>query len=315
MLRLIAQRSLLGLLTLLGVSALIFAGTEILPGDVATAILGQSATPETVEAIRKSLGLHDPAILRYVRWLTSFLAGDLGTSLPNGREIATEIAPRLAATFFLAGYASLIAVPLSVGFGIVAAIRQNGWFDRLINLVTLTTISMPEFFIGYILIILVAVQLGWLPSLATLNDDMGLGERLYTAALPAITLVLVVMAHMLRMTRAAVISAMSSPYVEMAILKGLRRWRIVVQHALPNALAPIINVIALNLAYLVVGVIVVEVVFVYPGMGQLMVDSVSKRDVPVVQACALIFAATFVGLNMVADLLAIVSNPRLRHPR
>jgi peptide/nickel transport system permease protein len=315
MLRLIAHRTLVGLLTLLGVSILIFGGVMLLPGDVATALLGQSATPETVEAYRQALHLHDPALLRYWHWLTGFMVGDLGTSLANGRSIAEEIAPRLGATFFLAGYAAVIAVPLSVGLGIIAAIRQGSVFDRTVNIVTLSTISMPEFFIGYILISVVAVQLGWLPSLASINDDMGLGERLYTAALPAITLVLVVMAHMMRMTRAAVISAMSSPYVEMAILKGLRRWRIVVQHALPNALAPIINVIALNLAYLVVGVIVVEVVFVYPGMGQLMVDAVSKRDIPVVQACGLIFASTFVLLNMIADLLAIISNPRLRHPR
>jgi peptide/nickel transport system permease protein len=159
------------------------------------------------------------------------------------------------------------------------------------------------------------VQLDWFPSLAMVNDDMSLGERLYTIVLPAATLVMVVLAHMMRLTRAAVISVLSSPFIEMAILKGIPRWRIVLQHALPNALAPIINVVAINMAYLIVGVVVVEVVFVYPGMGQLMVDSVSKRDVPVVQTCGLIFASAYVGLNMIADLLGILSNPRLRHPR
>lgn len=294
---------------------LIFIGTEVLPGDVATAILGQSATPEAVEAIRRSLHLHDPAIVRYGRWLWNLVQGDLGASLANGRPIAQQIGPRLANTFFLAGYAAVIAVPLSIAFGIIAAMRQNGYFDRITNTATLITISMPEFFVGYVLIILLSVKLGWFPSLSMVTYKMGFGQRLFVTAMPAITLVLVVMAYMMRMTRASVVAAMSSPYVEMAILKGLPQWRIVVQHALPNAWAPIINVVALNLAYLVVGVIVVEVVFVYPGVGQLMVDAVSKRDVPVVQACGLIFASTFVGLNMLADLFAILSNPRLRHPR
>ena len=180
---------------------------------------------------------------------------------------------------------------------------------------SLIAVSFPEFFIAYVLVILVAVQLGWFPSLASISPTMDFGTKLYTVALPAATLVMGVLAQMLRMTRASVIGVMSSPYIEMAVLKGLAPWRVVVQHALPNALAPIINVVALNLAYLIVGIIVVEVVFVYPGMGQLMVDAVSKRDVPVVQACGLIFAGTYVGLNMIADILAILSNPRLRRPR
>jgi peptide/nickel transport system permease protein len=313
--RLLAQRLSLGLLTLLAVSVLIFAGTEILPGDVATAILGQSATPEAVEAIRKSLGLHDPAIVRYWHWLTSILQGDLGHSLANNRPIAPQISGRLLNTLFLASVAAIVSVPLSVGLGIVAAINQNKPFDRIVNVITLSTISVPEFFVAYILIIVFSVQLGWFPSLSDVTSDMSFGDRLIAVALPATTLTLVVVAHMMRLTRAAVISVMSSPYIEMAFLKGIPKWRIVVEHALPNALAPIINVIAINLAYLIVGVIVVEIVFVYPGMGQLLVDAVSKRDVPVVQACGLIFASTYVGLNMIADLLAILSNPRLRHPR
>jgi peptide/nickel transport system permease protein len=315
LLRLLAQRMGLGIVTLIGVSVLIFVGTEMLPGDVATAILGQSATPETVEAIRKALGLHDPAIVRYWHWLSAFLEGNLGNSLANSRPIAEDLGPRIFNTFFLAGYAAAVAVPISVTLGVIAAIRQNSLFDRMASIATLATISVPEFFIGYVLIIFVAVRVELFPSLASVTPGMPFGDRLYVTALPALTLVLVVVAHMLRMTRAAVISAMASPYVEMAILKGLAPWRIVVQHALPNALAPIIYVVALNLAYLVVGVIVVEVVFVYPGVGQYMVDAVSKRDVPVVQACGMIFAGTFVGLNLLADLFAILSNPRLRHPR
>jgi peptide/nickel transport system permease protein len=216
---------------------------------------------------------------------------------------------------FLAGYAAIVSVPLAVGLGVLAAIRQGSWFDRLVNLVTLMTISVPEFFLAYVLIKYVAVGLGWFPSLANVSPDMGLGDRLYYAFLPMLTLVLVIVAHMMRMTRASVLAVMASPYIEMATLKGLTKSRIVVRHALPNALAPIISVIALDMAYLIVGVVVVETVFVYPGLGQLMVDETSKHDVPVVQACGLIFAATFILFNLIADVLAILSNPRLRQPR
>jgi peptide/nickel transport system permease protein len=179
----------------------------------------------------------------------------------------------------------------------------------------LTSISVPEFFIGYILIIFFSVTFEWFPSLSMVSNDMTFGDKLYSVALPAGTLVLVVLAHMMRQTRAAVVNVLSSPFIEMAVLKGLANWRIVLEHALPNALAPVISVVALNLAYLIVGVVVVEVVFVYPGMGQLMVDAVAKRDVPVVQTCGMIFASAYVGLNMVADLLGILSNPRLRYPK
>lgn len=313
MLRLVATR--LGLLTLLAVSVLVFAGTEILPGDVASAILGQQATPETLAVIRQSLGLDRPAWLRYLAWLGGVLHGDFGTSLANGRPILAELSGRFANTIFLAAYAAIVAVPLSVGLGIVCAVREGGYLDRAINILTLISISVPEFFVGYLLIIVLAVNLGWLPSLAMVHAGMGFAERVVTTTLPALALVLVIMAHIIRMTRASVLSVMSLPHIEMAFLKGLSRTRVVVRHALPSAAAPIISVVALNLAYLVVGVIVVEVVFVYPGVGQMMVDAVIKRDVPVVQACAVVFAATFVGLNTIADVLAILVNPRLRHPR
>jgi peptide/nickel transport system permease protein len=314
-LKLIARRLALGVITLWAVSLLIFAGTEILPGDVATAILGQSQTPETVKALRESLGLDRPAPVRYGEWLMNFAQGDIGKSLANQRDIGPEMRQRLGNTLFLAGVAACVAVPLAILLGLLAAIRQGTFFDRAVNAATLMTISFPEFFIGYILIVFISVRLGWFPSLATISDDMSFWDKLNTIALPATTLVLVVLAQMMRQTRAAVLSVLASPFIEMAILKGIPKWRIVLQHALPNALAPIINVVALNLAYLIVGVVVVEVVFVYPGMGQLMVDAVSKRDVPVVQTCGLLFASAYVGLNMIADLLGILSNPRLRHPR
>jgi peptide/nickel transport system permease protein len=315
LLRLIAQRLALGIGTLFVVSVLIFAGTQLLPGDVAQAILGQSATPEAVAAIRKDLNLDRPAIVRYGEWLGHSLEGELGTSLANREPITQMISGRLGNTLFLAAAAALVAVPVAILLGLVAARFRETWLDKTISIVTLSAISMPEFFIGYILIFIFAVKLLWAPSIASVYEGMGLGEKLGAVALPVATLALVVIAHMMRMTRAAVINVMASPYIEMAELKGVSRSRIIFRHALPNALSPIINVVVLNLAYLVVGVVVVEVVFVYPGMGQLMVDAVAKRDVPVVQACGLIFAATYVLLNLTADILSIVANPRLRHPR
>jgi peptide/nickel transport system permease protein len=301
--------------TLFAVSVLIFICTQILPGDVAHAVLGQSATPETVAVFRKELGLDQPAYIRFFTWLFQAMRGDLGVSMTNKRVIIDELRPRFANTMFLATYAAVIAVPLSVGLGIIAAIREGRPVDRIANVVTLMTISVPEFFTGYVLIMIFAVQLGWFPSLSTVFDGMGFFERLYNTTLPALTLTMLVAAHMLRMTRTSVLSIMSSPYIEMAFLKGMSRGRVVSQHALPNAAAPIITVIALNLAYLVVGVVVVEAVFTYPGIGQLMVDAVAKRDVPVIQACGLIFAGAFVGLNTAADIAAILTNPRLRHRR
>jgi peptide/nickel transport system permease protein len=315
MLRIIAGRIALGLLTLLAVSVLIFAATEILPGDVASAVLGQGATPETLAVFRAELGLDRPAYVRYFEWLFNALQGDLGVALTNKRDILTSIAPKFNNTMFLAGYAALIAVPLAVGLGIIAAINEGKWIDRLSNIVSLAAISVPEFFIAYLLILFLAVKTRWFPSLSTVFADMSLGERLYITALPAVTLTMLVTAHMLRMTRSSVLSIMSQPYIEMAFLKGLKRSRVVFVHALPNAAAPIITVIALNLAYLIVGVVVIEVVFVYPGVGQFMVDGVTKRDLPVVQACGLVFAGAFVILNTVADVLAVLVNPRLRKPR
>ena len=313
--RLIATRAALGVLTLLAVSALIFICTQILPGDVASAVLGQQATPESLQVFRQELGLDKPAYIRYFSWLFGVLHGDFGVALTNQRNIFEELWPRFLNTLFLASYAAVLAVPLGVGLGILSALREGRLSDRFSNIVTLIAISVPEFFVGYILIIFFAIDLPWFPSLATVFEGMGAGQRLYVATLPALTLVLVVTAHMLRMTRSSVLSIMSTPYVEMAFLKGLTRTRVIARHALPNAAGAIISVVALDLAYLVVGVVVVENVFVYPGVGQYMVDAVSKRDVPVVQACGLIFAAVFVGLNTLADIASIIVNPRLRHPR
>ncbi|MGI9386178.1 MAG: ABC transporter permease, partial [Methyloligellaceae bacterium] len=309
--RMIIQRLALGLLTLFVVSVIIFASVEFLPGDIATEILGQAATPETVAQFRRELGLDKPPVTRYVDWLSGVMQGDFGKSLANQREIAELIGTRLKNTLFLAAMAAIIAVPLAVLFGVLAALYRGSFFDRAINVMTLTSISFPEFFVAYILIMIFAVSFGWFPSISNIGPETSFGDRVYRTVLPALTMTLVIMAHMMRMTRAAIINLLASPYIEMARLKGIKRSQIIVKHALPNALAPIINVIALNLAYLVVGVVLVEVVFVYPGLGPPLVDSVTKRDITVVQASSLVFAATYIILNLLADVLSILTNPRL----
>ncbi|MBV8429487.1 MAG: ABC transporter permease [Hyphomicrobiales bacterium] len=319
----VLQRLGLGLVTLFVVSIVIFSAVTLLPGDFATAILGQSATPETVAAFQRQIGLDRPPVLRYLVWIGGVLRGDLGESFSSAgglggghvRTVVSLVVPRLKNTLFLASFAALIAVPLSLALGMLAALYRNSVFDRLVNLVTLTSISVPEFFIAYILMLFLAVRLPIFYSLANVSADTPLLERIARCALPAMTLVLVIVAHMMRMTRAAIINLLASPYIETARLKGVAPGRIIFRHALPNAWAPIATVIAINLAYLIVGVVVVEVVFVYPGIGQLMVDSVSARDIPVVQACALVFAVTYVLLNLLADIVSIVANPRLLRPR
>lgn len=315
LLKLILQRLALGLLSLFAVSVIIFLAVGMLPGDIAQAMLGQSATPETVAAFRAQLGLDLPPFTRFAQWLLRLLHGDLGASLANQRPIAELIGARLGNTLSLAALAALVSVPTALGLGMLAALYRNSWFDRLLNTTALSAVSFPEFFVAYLLILVFSVKLGWFPSLSNLAPDASFATILERSVLPVATLSLVVIAQMMRMTRASLINLLASPYIEMARLKGIRPSRIIWRHALPNALAPIVNVVALNLAYLVVGVVVVEVVFVYPGLGQLLVDSVSKRDIPVVQACSLIFAATYILLNTSADVLSIASNPRLMHPK
>ncbi|MDE0309762.1 MAG: ABC transporter permease [Acidiferrobacterales bacterium] len=313
--RLIAKRIAFGLITLIVITLLISLALEALPGDFAEQRLGQTATPETIAAIRAQLGLNEPILVRYWQWLSKFLQGDMGVSLSNSRPVSELLATRLGNTLFLASSAAIVAVPLALFLGILAALYRESLLDKMISTSTLAAISLPEFFVGYILVALFAVNWQFFPAISSISDSMTLGEKIYASLLPIATLTLVIVAHMMRMTRAAIINLMQSPFIEMATLKGLKRSRIIVHHALPNALSPIINVIVLNLAYLVVGVVVVEVVFIYPGLGLLMIDSVTSRDLPIVQACILIFGATYISLNMLADILSIISNPRLRHPR
>jgi peptide/nickel transport system permease protein len=312
--RMVGQRLAMGALVLLAITVVIFGAIELLGADFAQQRLGQSATEETLAALREQMGLNRPAVVRYGAWIAGAVQGDFGVSMANNRPIADLMAGRLGNTLFLAAYAAAMSVPLSIGLGLLAALWRNSWFDRGANVATLTAIAFPEFFVAYILIYLIG-STGLFPTLASVMPGAGLLERLHVTFLPALTLTLVVTAHMMRMTRAAIVNLLASPYIEMARLKGVPKARIIWRHALPNALSPIINVVALNLAYLVTGVVVVEVVFVYPGLGQLMVDAVRTRDVPVVQAAALIFAGVYVILNLLADVLSTLSNPRLMHRR
>jgi peptide/nickel transport system permease protein len=324
----ILTRLTLGLMTLFAVSIVIFSALEFLPGDFTQTILGQLATPETVAAFRKELGLDQPPIIRYFDWVGGVVQGDFGSSfsgrgsvtsgtggIDRSRDVVELIAPRLWNTLFLAGITAAIAVPLSLFLGITSALYRNSIYDKVVNVTSLTTISFPEFFVAYVLILIFGSLWPVLPTLANVDEATPITERLVRCALPAMTLTLVIVAHMMRMTRASIINLLASPYIQMAILSGASKREVIVKHALPNAWAPIATVIAFNLAYLVVGVVVVEVVFVYPGIGQLMVDSVTSRNIPVVQACALIFALTYILLNLIADIIGIVTNPRLLHPK
>ena len=318
----------LGIISLFFVTLIIFSSVNLLPGDFVESVLGQTRTEESVKIFRKELGLDKPYHVRYVNWLTSAIQGDLGSTFSGrnatyanqpqqstARSVSSLLKPRLFNTFFLAAMTAIIAIPLSLLLGITAALYRNSIYDRTINASALTTISIPEFFVAYILIIYLASINQFFPSLSNVTSSTPFFERIYLSVLPALTLTLVTVAHMMRMTRASIINLLSSPYIEMARLKGISKTQVIIKHALPNAWAPIANIIAFNLAYLIVGVVVVEVVFVYPGIGQLMVDSVIKRDIPVVQGCALVFAVTYILLNLIADVISIITNPRLLYPK
>ena len=301
-----------GVLTLLAVSVVIFTITNLLPGDAAQAALGQEATPELVAALRAKLGLDLPAHVRYLHWLGGLLTGHPGVAMANGLPVTELIGGRLPNSLMLAAATTVVSVPLALALGILSAMYRGSMFDRVVNVATVWTVSVPEFLIATLAVLLFAVKLRWLSALSHTDDIATFGQFLRTYALPVMTLCCVIVAQMARMTRAAVIDQLNSSYVEMARLKGVRPVRMVLSHALPNAIGPIANAVALSLAYLIGGVIIVESIFNYPGIASLMVDSVTMRDIPVVQACAMLFCAGYLVLLTVADVCAIISNPRLR---
>jgi peptide/nickel transport system permease protein len=313
--RMVINRILIGIVTLFVVSILVFVGTSVLPGDVAEIVLGQAATPESLAAYRAERGLDQPLYIQFFSWLQGMATGDLGISKAGGATIASLIDGRLGNTMYLAGIVAIISVPLSILLGLLAAMYPGTWIDRTLTFGTLSLISVPEFFIATFMVLILAVNLNWLPAISRISPDATFLEELRGLAMPLITLIIVVSAQMIRMTRAGILNVMNSPYIEMAILKGVPRRRIILRHAFFNAIGPIVNVVALNLAYLVSGVVVVETIFAYPGLAKLMIDGVQTRDLPLVQACGMIFCGTYVILIILADVAAILSNPRLRNPK
>lgn len=311
-LRLVLGRLGVALITLLIVSVVVFGATQMLPGDVAQILLGQAATPEAVAGLRKSMHLDQPAIMQYGSWLWGLVRGDLGVSYANDMNVAQLIGGRLANTLKLAAVTTVLAVPLALGLGITTAMYRGSVYDKAVSATIIAVISVPEFMIATLAVLVFAVWLKWLPALSFSNDVQSIGQMLKIFAMPVITLLCVICAQMIRMTRAAMISVLDSPYVEMALLKGASRPRMVLRHALPNAVGPIVNAVALSLSYLFGGVIIVETVFNYPGIARLMVDAVATRDLPLIQSCAMIFCIGYLVLITLADVTAILSNPRLR---
>lgn len=311
--RLLLTRLVAALATLWFVATAVFVITNLLPGDVAQELLGQSATPEAVAGLRKALGLDVPPFQRYLSWLGHLVMGDPGKSLVNGVPVASLIGSRLGNSLLLAGVTALVAIPIALALGITAAVARGSIYDRIVGAGTILVVSVPEFLVASVAVLIFAVHLKWVPALSQLGRIDGMLDMIRVFALPVFTLTCVIVAQMARMTRAALIDALSSSYVEMAILKGASRARIVLHHALPNAIGPIANAIAFSLSFLLGGVIIVETIFNYPGIAKLMVDGVATRDLPLVQATAMLFCGAYLILVTLADIAAIVANPRLRH--
>lgn len=307
-----AQRLGIAFITLLIVSFAVFAATELLPGDVAQILLGQAATPEAVAGLRSAMGLDEPALIRFLKWLAGLVQGEFGTSYVNRMAVSELIGGRLENSLRLAAVATVLTVPVALTLGITAAMYRGSLYDRIVSSLTISVISVPEFMVATLAVLIFAVWLKWLPALAYTGDIGSFGDMMRAYAMPVITLGFVISAQMIRMTRAAVIETINTPYVEMALLKGASRSRMVLRHALPNAIGPIANAVAISLSYLVGGVIIVETIFNYPGVAQLMVDAVAHRDLPLIQSCAMLFCFSYLVLVTIADLIAILSNPRLR---
>lgn len=311
--RLIALRLGTAVLSLLVVSAIVFAITVLLPGDAAQEQLGQEATPETLAALREQMGLNQSPLLRYGAWLSGMARGAPGQSLVSGQPVAEMIGARLPNSLLLALITACISVPVALALGIASAVWRGSWLDRIATVGAVSVVSVPEFLVATLAVLVFAVKLQWLPALSYVNDIESVGQLLRAYALPVFCLCCVIVAQMMRMTRAAVIDQLRAPYIEMVLLKGARRSRMVLAHALPNAVGPIANAVALSLSYLLGGVIIIESIFNYPGVAKLMVEGVAQRDMPLVQTCAMLFCAAYLLLVTVADLCGIVSNPRLRH--
>ena len=310
--RLIAQRVALACVTLLLVSGLVFTISGLLPGDAAQEVLGQGATPEQIAALRHEMGLDRPAPVRYANWLAGIVAGDPGMSMVANKPVAAIISERLPNTLTLAGLTALVSIPFAFLIGIAAAVARGRRLDRALNVLTLSMVALPEFLVATIAVLIFSVHLIWLPSIALVPQDPTPAQFARAYAMPVMVLAVGVVAQLSRMIRAAIIAELDRPYVEMAQLKGVPPRRLIFRHILPNAVGPIVNAMALSLSYLFGGAIIVETIFSYPGLASLMVNAVTSRDMPLLQACAMIFCATYLFLVLIADTIAILANPRLR---
>lgn len=310
--RLILLRIGYALLTLFLVSIVVFVISGLLPGDAAQEMLGQSATPAAVAALRHQYGLDLPAHVRYLSWIKGIFGGNAGQSIVANMPVSAIIADRLPNSLVLAGLTTAVAVPIALFMGIYSAAKRGKLIDRALNVSTLSMVALPEFLVATLGVLIFAVYLQWLPSITLVSKSASWGQFLRSYALPVMSLAVVVIAQMARMTRAAVVDQLSRPYVEMAVLKGVPQSRIILWHVLPNAIGPIANAVALSLSYLLGGAIIVETIFNYPGLASLMVNAVTSRDMALLQTCSMIFCGAYLVLVLIADVIAILANPRLR---
>ena len=312
MLRMLLRRCVLGAVTVAIVSAIIFLGVELLPGDACTAFLERDAKGQMLENCRKDFGLDRPALTRYFEWAGNALQGDLGMSASGRKSIAELVGHRMKNSLLLAAVSLSVGVPMAIFLGVITGLWRDRPIDLFFSTAAILAMTIPEFVSATVLILIFSVWLGWLPGIVVTSASAPASEFFPEILLPVFVLAMVMMAHILRMVRSSVIEVMAGDYIQMATLKGVPYWRIVFFHALPNALLPAINVVALTIAWLLGGVVVIEGVFNYPGLGRMMIDAISDRDLPVVQAIALIVASVYVGVNLTADILTMVANPRLR---
>lgn len=315
MILLIIRRLFLALVTLFIISLIIFIGIEVLPGDMATAYLGQRETPESLKALREEFGLNDPAYERYLNWLGDALRGDLGMSYARRQAVSDMIGYRLRNTVVLSVVASLVGIPLAVVLGVIAGLTREKWPDTIVSLMAIIGMTLPGFVTATILIFIFALRLEWFPAITLIATDAPVSELLPNIVLPIITLTIIMVAHILRLVRTNMIDVMVSDYVQMARLKGVPALKIVFKHALPNAMLPTINIIALTITWLIGGVAIIETVFNYPGIGKLMINAIADRDFALVQGIGIILACVVIAVNLIADLLSLVLNPRLRTAR
>jgi peptide/nickel transport system permease protein len=315
MIMLVIRRLLLSVLTLFIISLIVYVGVEALPGDSATGYLGQWATPESLAALRDEFGLNDPIHIRYLNWLGDILRGDLGVSMVKRKPVAELIGNRFRNTVVLTIASALVGVPLAIILGVISGLMRDKWPDVIISTTSIVAMTLPGFVTATVLIYIFAIRLEWFPAITLVPTDVPVIELLDTILLPIITLTMIMVAHILRLVRTNMIDVMVSDYVQMARLKGVPARQIVFKHALPNAMLPTINIVALTLAWLVGGVAVIETVFNFPGIGKLLIDAITDRDFALVQGIAIILSGIYITLNLVADMLSLVLNPKLRTAR